>query len=62
MSAALLGLRLRHVDLLHATVPVEQQIQQTAEHGGYAGPPKAAWTRTRRVHAAPSPTRGRIRR
>ncbi|MCX5092637.1 site-specific integrase [Streptomyces sp. NBC_00365] len=38
----LFGLQLRHVDLLHATVAVEQQIQQTAKHGVYVGPPKTA--------------------
>lgn len=38
----LFGLQLRHVDLLHATVSVEQQIQQTAKHGVYVGPPKTA--------------------
>lgn len=36
----LFGLQLRHVDLLNATVSVEQQIQQTAKHGVYVGPPK----------------------
>ncbi|GAA0498964.1 tyrosine-type recombinase/integrase [Streptomyces olivaceiscleroticus] len=38
----LFGLQLRHVDLLHATVSVEQQIQQTAKHRVYVGPPKTA--------------------
>lgn len=38
----LFGLQLRHVDLLHATVSVEQQIQQTAKHGVYVCPPKTA--------------------
>ncbi|MER7533215.1 site-specific integrase [Streptomyces sp. NPDC097704] len=38
----LFGLQLRHVDLLHATVSVEQQIQQTARHGVYVCPPKTA--------------------
>ncbi|MET9603170.1 site-specific integrase [Streptomyces sp. NPDC006459] len=38
----LFGLQLQHVDLLHATVSVEQQIQQTAKHGVYVCPPKTA--------------------
>ncbi|CAM5229557.1 tyrosine-type recombinase/integrase [Streptomyces tanashiensis] len=38
----LFGLQVRHLDLLHATVSVEQQIQQTAKHGVYIGPPKTA--------------------
>ncbi|WP_239015188.1 tyrosine-type recombinase/integrase [Streptomyces sp. CdTB01] len=38
----LFGLQLRHVDLLHATVSVEQQIQQTAKHGVNVCPPKTA--------------------
>jgi integrase len=38
----LFGLQLRHADLLHATVAVEQQIQQTAKHGVYVCPPKTA--------------------
>ncbi|MFF5333068.1 tyrosine-type recombinase/integrase [Streptomyces sp. NPDC013181] len=38
----LFGLQIRHVDLLHATVSVEQQIQQTAKHGVYVCPPKTA--------------------
>ncbi|WP_405811640.1 site-specific integrase [Streptomyces sp. NBC_01520] len=38
----LFGLQLRHVDLLHAAVSVEQQIQQTAKHGVYVCPPKTA--------------------
>jgi integrase len=38
----LFGLQFRHIDLLHATVTVEQQIQQTTKHGVYVGPPKTA--------------------
>ncbi|MGY4980383.1 hypothetical protein ACWCYL_25075 [Streptomyces sp. 900105755] len=38
----LFGLQLRHVNLLHATISVEQQIQQTAKHGVYVCPPKTA--------------------
>lgn len=38
----LFGLQLQHVDLLHATVSVEQQVQQTAKHGVYVCPPKTA--------------------
>ncbi|WP_256069815.1 MULTISPECIES: tyrosine-type recombinase/integrase [unclassified Streptomyces] len=33
------GLQLRHVNLLQATVSVEQQVQQT-KHGVFIGPPK----------------------
>ncbi|CAG6394100.1 hypothetical protein SCOCK_240052 [Actinacidiphila cocklensis] len=47
----LFGLQLRHADLLHATVTVEQQIQQTAKHGVYVGPPKTA----RSHHTVPLP-------
>ncbi|MEV7357501.1 site-specific integrase [Kitasatospora sp. NPDC091276] len=47
----LFGLQLRHVDLLHATVTVEQQVQQTAKHGVYAGPPKT----TRSYRTVPLP-------
>ncbi|MFE4971850.1 tyrosine-type recombinase/integrase [Kitasatospora sp. NPDC056651] len=47
----LFGLQLRHVDLLHATVTVEQQIQQTAKHGVYVGPPKT----TRSYRTVPLP-------
>lgn len=38
----LFGLQLRHIDLLHAAVSVEQQVQQTARHGVYVCPPKTA--------------------
>ncbi len=38
----LFGLQLRHVNLLHATVSAEQQIQQTAKHGVKLGPPTTA--------------------
>ncbi|MFF3918298.1 tyrosine-type recombinase/integrase [Streptomyces sp. NPDC001852] len=47
----LFGLQLRHVDLLHAAVTVEQQIQQTARHGVYVGPPKT----TRSYRTVPLP-------
>lgn len=47
----LFGLQLRHTDLLHATVSVEQQIQQTAGHGVYVGPPKT--TRSHRTVPLP---------
>lgn len=49
----LFGLKLRHVDLLHATVFVEQQIQQTAKHSVYVRPPKTA----RSHHMVPLPAR-----
>ncbi|MFE4205882.1 site-specific integrase [Streptomyces goshikiensis] len=47
----LVGLQLRHVDLPHATIPVEQQIQQTAKHGVYVCPPKTA--RSHRTNPLP---------
>ncbi|WP_308346800.1 tyrosine-type recombinase/integrase [Streptomyces sp. ISL-66] len=47
----LFGLQRRHLDVRMATVSVKQQIQQTAKHGVYVGPPKT--TRSHRTVPLP---------